>query len=126
MNPAGDTLNNDMAKRERNEEKTEDPFSLPYGKGIHSYWAAKNSWSLDGLPGVQSVAHMVKDGPVDEVLHSSGLTRESINLGKKRRVLDLPPGLTVGILIGFSLAVVAHAVMDPPIRSFLANLRAAA
>ncbi|KAI0812687.1 hypothetical protein BC629DRAFT_1589413 [Irpex lacteus] len=113
-----DTLNNTMAKREKNDENTADPFELPPGRGLHSYWAAKNSWSLDGLPGVQSVAQMIRDDRVDEVLKDAGLSRESVfgkSSGKGAGLL--PSGTTVGIVIGFSLALLLQAATSPPSRS---------
>jgi hypothetical protein len=113
-----------MAKRERNDEKTEDPFSLPYSRGLHSYWAAKNSWSLDGLPGVQAIADMVKDDQVDDVLGASGLTRDAIFQGNKRKGMTVfSSGMIVGVMIGFSLAGLLRLATS---RSLFANLGSAA
>ncbi|KAI0339765.1 hypothetical protein BDW22DRAFT_1347272 [Trametopsis cervina] len=93
------TLNDTMAKREKNELRVDDPFSLHHTKGIHSYWAAKNSWSLDGLPGVQSVAHKAKEENVNEVLKDCGLTRESVFGGSTNKT-ERPSGIILGIVIG--------------------------
>ena len=119
MHYSGNTLNDNMSKREKNDEITEDPFSLPPAKGLHSYWAATNSWSLDGLPGVRSIAQMVRNDRVDETLSKSGLTREYIFEGRRRKEPELLAGVTAGIVIGFSLAALLQAAVS---RSVLSNL----
>ena len=92
--------------RERNDVGTPDPFSLPDTKGLHSYWVAKNTWSLDGLPGVRHIAHKATKKIVGESLKECGLSFEAIN--RRGSTTDWPVVLVIGIALGLLLAIVVQ------------------
>lgn len=93
-----------MAIREKNDEKNPDPFSLPDTKGLQSYWVAKNTWSIDGLPGVRHIAHKATKQIVGQALKECGLSFEAIN--QRGSTTDWPVVLLIGVLLGFLFAIV--------------------
>lgn len=108
------TLNDEFEKREEGDAATDDPHSLHFRKGLQSYWAAKNSWSLDGLPGVKSIRNNIRAERVDEVLRGCRLTREDVFGRKRMPRADFPSGILVGIVIGLVLALLLQRVAVLP------------
>lgn len=96
---------------ERNDNKTEDPFTLPAKKGLRSYWLHVNTWSIDGLPGFKQVANRVNKSIIESSMRDFGLDPKTVMRRGSFDWFTMLVILIVGIVTGFCLATVVNGGM---------------
>ncbi|PSS38040.1 hypothetical protein PHLCEN_2v125 [Hermanssonia centrifuga] len=104
----GNALNDTMNYREVNDEHNDNPFALHHKKGLQSYWVFKNSWSIDGLPGLRRphIADRVTPDVIKSAMAECGLKFDAMKSGRGRAF-----GSYGGVLLGIFLTLLAQRVM---------------
>lgn len=98
--PAGDQLNKEAARMEARDAETEDPWTLPWQKGLMSYWVQINTWSVDGLPGLKQCMNRITPEGIRESAAEHGIKFEKPKAGGKLQDVSMVLlGLVLGMLL---------------------------
>ena len=81
---------------------SDDPFLLPWERGLMSYWVRNNSWSIDGLPGLKQSVSRISAEDIQTAMKEVGIRlRGPLKMRKatasRSHELSL---LVVGLLLG--------------------------
>ena len=84
---------------EARDSATEDPWTLPWEKGLMSYWVKINTWSIDGLPGLKQSMPRITASGIKEAMAEHGIKNTDRTGGKLRELSTMLIGLLLGILL---------------------------
>jgi hypothetical protein len=87
---------------EARDAEAEDPFTLPWEKGLKSYWAKINTWSVDGMPGLKQSAVRVTTTDIQKSMEEVGIKVRPplrVTRSKLQEMFTLVVGLLLGMFI---------------------------
>ena len=85
---------------EARDAAVEDPWTLPWEKGLMSYWVRINTWSIDGLPGLKQSMPRITASDIRESMAEHGIKdTNGKTSGKLRELSNMLIGLLLGILL---------------------------
>lgn len=110
----GEQLNQEAKKMEVRDAALEDPYELPWNRGLKKYWVTINTWSIDGLPGLKRNLDKITPQGMRDAMHHAGLKNLEPPTGvfekataKGTKVQEIYM-LVVGLVLGALFMNVVH------------------
>lgn len=90
---------------EARDSATEDPWTLPWQKGLMSYWVRINTWSIDGLPGLKQSMPRITAEAIRESMAEHGIKHATVTTSGKLHEFCM---MLIGLLLGIVLTSVVQ------------------